>query len=407
MKPIDDIRAWHLQLAVLAAAVVHALGITIYLNAMPIRPEPMPLKPPTVLTLAAPPPVQPTPPAVRQQLPAVPLAPPKATPPPAVETPTPAPSEPLPDLPHVAVPKTEEPPILEKPTPSIEPETPKPVPVEKRSPVPVPQRKPARPVAKAPPAPAVQPTPAPPPAAVTAAVAPRTIEDLTPAEKTEILTEFYVNRKENWLPVFETALHARAWLNLGFIDPTAIEEQPELYLEGLNQFMDVHGPFAGEVDPDAPLTIQEKEDILSNGFFEETGPLTVQEVDADLEKMIALGTERFIGRRVTSLKALTRRERWALIEQLYKDDPRFEVGIIDPHADPDFADMCFGGGYRHLLPVGHEVEFCEVAPLTVQEVEATLKKMLREQQQSGFGRDPAGVPPERPPDEGATETMDP
>lgn len=378
MRPIGDIRFWHVPSAIIAAAAVHVFGITLYLHAMPTRSTSTP--PPSILVLGAPPPPRPTPPEVRQQLPAVPLTTPKALAPPPPE-----PIDLVPDLPMVPIPKVEEPPVPTEP----EPEPPKPAPVETAEAVPVPQRKPAppkRPVATvAPPTPSPAAPAAPASSATTAATGTRTIADLTPAEKEEMLTEFYVNRKENWLPSFTSPLHARAWLDLGFIDPKGIEDRPEVYADGLNQFMDVHGPLPGAVDPDAPLTIQEKEGILGNGFFDESGPLTVQEVDADLTKLIALGTERFIGRAVKSIRKLTARERGALIEQLYKDDPRWEHGIVDPNADPDLVDMCFEGGLKHLLPTGHELDFCEIAPLTVYEVEATLKKMLREQQGTGAG----------------------
>jgi len=385
MNPVYDFRTWHLPVAVLLAATIHVFGIALYLNAMPVRSTPPP-SPPVVVVLRAPPP-EPTPPDVRQRFPAVPLAPPKALPPP------PVPIDLVPDLPMVPIPELEEPPVPKEPKPVLEPVPPKPAPVERAETVPVPQRKPRppkRPAANAPPPKAAP--PAPHASATPAAATPRrTIEDLTPAERQEMLTEFYVNRKENWLPGFTSPLHARVWLDLGFIDPEAEEDQPELYADGLNQFMDVHAPAPGTVDPDAPLTIQEKEAILGNGFFDESGPLTVQEVDADLTKLIALGTERFIGRAVKSIRNLTARERGALIEQLYKDDPRWEHGIVDPNADPDLVDICFESGLKHLLPLGQDLDFCEIAPLTVQEVEATLKKMLREHQQSGVGGGASGA----------------
>jgi hypothetical protein len=62
---MDDIRQWHIGLAILVAAAIHALSTGLYLTLQ--RPTPVTLPPPPLIVRLPPP----APPAIRQELPAV------------------------------------------------------------------------------------------------------------------------------------------------------------------------------------------------------------------------------------------------------------------------------------------------------------------------------------------------
>ena len=370
MTPVGDIRVWHLQFAVLVAATIHVVIVTAYLNLPSFRTAPPP-PPPTIVLRDTPPPAKPTPPDVKRRLPAVPITRPQA------RTPPPTPAKPV--LPQVTLPKSEEPPIPVEPEPFLD-FAPEPLPIE--TPAPVPKPKPAAPPKQVAETKPLEKAATPPSDSAESKDPPRTIEDLTPSEKQTMLEEYYLDRKENWNPLFENRDHAWAWLDLGVIDPTAPETQPEVYLEGLNQFMDVHGPQPGEVDPTAKESNPELYEESDTQFAAHDGPLTVQEIEATLKSAVSWGTQQIIGRNVEDVKDLTAGERQALIDHYYRDDPRLAQGIIDPTSPPDMIALCSDEEYGHLAPTQRD-EFCNLSPPTKQEIEETLKKMLRERQSGG------------------------
>lgn len=321
MRSLDDIRPWHLHLALLVAVTIHTMALTLYLNVLPFLSRPPPSAPPIVV-LRTPPPATPT--QMQQRLPkvALPRAVPRTPPPVVQSTPAPAPVLPTVALPKPeAPPKPEELPKLEEPPKPLE-AVPAPKPVTKAIPV---EKKIAEP-------PARSPSPA---SAVKTKGSERTVDDLTPAEKHKMLIEYYVDNKNNWPSSVENRDQALAWFGLGFIDPTWVENQPELYGEGGQNVVD-HGPLPGEVDP---TWVENQPELYGQGgqHVDDHGPLP---------------------------------------------------GEVDPTSPPDIIDLC---GDRSDLAPTNAGEFCELSPMTVQEARETLKKMLAAQRSKGHAR-PAGTP---------------
>jgi hypothetical protein len=462
---MDDIRQWHVMFAILVAATIHTVAVTLYLAF--VRPAASPILPPPLIFLRSPPP------------PAVTLPPEIATPPDADIPPIAAPAY-DPDLPSVTLRRAEEPPppepVVEKKPPEpldltqfevLPPRKPEPLDLTQfevlppDKPVPVPKAK------LAPPQIAAAPVPQPAPLARREALAAKTpnlsaakgaplpsgirwpekVEDLTPAQKHQLLTEYYVDDKSNWEPWHRNRDDAWRRLDLGFVDPTAppdfVDLEERLDLRPPN--WDPHeGPRTGQeleetlrklvaagtrrmlgvdvasvnaltyaqrqkllrthykddprwaigiVDPTAPpdfIDLEERQDLRPLNWDPHEGPLTVQDLNAALEKLVQLGTQQFIGRTVRSAKELSYGERQIILEKYYGKDPRWQIGIIDPTVPPDLLDL----GERQDVSGGGYIE--EESPLTVQEVEETLKKMLTrklEEQGSAPRTDPPPATP--------------
>jgi hypothetical protein len=113
------------------------------------------------------------------------------------------------------------------------------------------------------------------------------------------------------------------------------------------------------------------------------GPLTVQELEATLEKLVALGTQQIIGRNVRSARELTYGERQDILRRYYKDDPRWQIGVIDPTVPPDHIDLLTDPSYFDRRPQGYDEN---ERPLTVEEVDETLHKMLDKKLRAQDGR---------------------
>jgi hypothetical protein len=351
---MDDIRQWHIGVAILVAAAIHALSTGLYLSLL--RPAPTPTLPPPLI-VRLPPPAS-APPAIRQELPAVAM--PQPAPPP-VPVPLPAP---MPALPTIALPETEEPP------PAVEPEpTPQPLDLTQFdlpevAMVPVPRPKPAPPPVQAVPAPA--PRPAAPPVAAPPVAAetspqtarpvqrtatgriiarwPRHVEELSPTQRRRLLEEHYIDNKANWQPWYESRDDAWRRLNMGFADPTAPYDIIDL------------------MDPS-------NRDKRPPGWDINVGPITMQEAEAALKEMVAAGTKAIIGRDVKSINNLSFRERNVLLKERFGNDHRWMVGFVDPKAK------------KHYLEKEAESAIAEAIgmtqpPLTVQEIEETLDRLV-------------------------------
>lgn len=473
---MDDIQQRHVFLAVLAAATVHAVAMTVYLSAQ--RPAtPPPLRPPIMLLRSPPPPA---------------AALPEAPPAPRVAQ-EPAPPEPVrapaydPDLPSVTLRKPPETPVMEEFETVITP-LPEPTPPPKADPEPLPEPKPVDltqfEVPPAPPVPVPRPKPAPPrtrtaatapvpkasprparesgPADATASSAtgsptvsagpagtgagnvgivwPHSVEQLTEPQKQQLLTEYYVDDKSHWEPWHETREDALRRLQMGFVDPKAEMDEID-YADPANAYLRPPG-----WDPhDGPLTVQELEETLKKLVAADTksvigrdvksvsdlryserqkllkkhyakdprwkigvvdpkapideieladpsraadrplnwdpheGPLTVQDLQATLEKFVQLGTQHIIGRNVRSVRELTYGERQDILRRYYKDDPRWKIGVVDTQAGDDLIDKGMDAYLRE-------------SPLTIQEVDKTLREMLDRKLRQQDGRSPYDPP---------------
>jgi len=459
---MDDIQQRHVLLAVLAAATVHAVAMTVYLSTRHAVP-PLPLRPPLILLQSPPPPPAALPQASTPQ----PTAPAKPIEAPAYD----------PELPSVTLRKAEETPVMEEfetvitplpePAPPPKPEpVPEPKPLDltqfevpQIAPVPVPRPKPA------PPRPRMSATAPVPRAAprlpgetgeTTAGAAaasigkstsavpwPHNVEQLTPVQKQELLAEYYVDDKSHWEPWYETRDDAQRRLDMGFVDPTAPLDE-----------IDLQDPSNAHLRPpnwdpnEGPLTVQELEETLKKlvaagtkavlgrdvasvkdlryserqkllkkhyakdprwaigvvdpkagadqvdledpayaadrplNWDPNEGPLTVQELEATLEKLVRLGTQQIIGRKVRSVRELTNDERQDILHLYYKDDPRWKIGVVDPNARPDLIDLDSDLN-----------EYLRETPLTVQEVDETLREMLGKKLQEQEGRGLDDPPP--------------
>lgn len=373
---MDDIRQWHLMFAVLVAATIHTVAVTLYLSL--VRPPANPVLPPTIVFLQSPPP------------PAVILPPEPQTPPDADIPPIAAPAY-DPNLPSVTLRRAEEPPPPE-PVTIVEPEPvplpepvpeplPKPEPLDLTQfedlppdePAPIPQAKPTPPQIAAAPIPRAAPlarreasaepnsnAPSGPATTRSSPSAdsvpwPAKVEDLSPIQKQQLLTEFYVDDKSNWEPWYESRDDAWRRLDMGFYDPTA---------------------------PLDTLDLQERQDLQPIGWDENEGPLTVQELEETLKKLVASGLESVLGRKVERVSALTQVERQRLLKAHYKDDPRWAIGIVDPQAGDDVHEI--HGRDWVLQPIGWDEN---ATPLTVQEVEAALEKLVKLGTTFMIGRD--------------------
>jgi len=367
---MDDIRQWHMMFAILVAATIHTLAVTLYLAF--VRPPAKPLLPPPVIFLRSPPP------------PAVTLPPEITTPPDADIPPVAAPAY-DPDLPAVTLRRAEEPP---PPEPLVEKKPlepldltqfevlPPPEPLDlpqlevlpPDEPVPVPQAKPAPPPVAA--APVPRPAPlarrealnAPPTGATSAQSSPSAgtvrwpekVEDLSPVQKQQLLNEYYIDDKSNWKDWYETRDDAVRGLNMGFVDTTA---------------------------PPDFVDLEERLDLQPPDWDPHEGPLTVQELEETLKKLVASGLEKVLGRKIDRVSALTYAERQRLLQAYYKDDPRWAIGIVDPNAPPDFIDLEERPDLQPPDWDPHE------GPLTVQYLNATLEKLVKLGAQYMIGRD--------------------
>lgn len=371
---MDDIRNRHILLAVLAAATVHAVAMTVYLSRLHLSVPPLPSRPPVILLQSPPPPAA-----------VLPETPPDASALQSMANTKPIEAPPYdPDLPSVTFLKPQETPVMEefetvitplpepapppKPEPAPQPE-PKPVDltqfeVPQIEPVPVPPPKPARPRTQT----AVKPVPrtSPRPAAAngpgvnTAATAPpgtgtgaagvpwpRRVEQLSATQRKELLTEYYVDDKSHWEPWHETREDAIRRLNMGFVDPTAPLDEIDL------------------ADPSNAY-------LRPPDWDPNEGPLTVQELEETLKKLVAAGTKAVIGRDVGSVDDLRYSERQKLLKKHYAKDPRWRIGVVDPKASLDEIELADPSRQadRPLSWDPHE------GPLTVQELEATLEKLV-------------------------------
>jgi hypothetical protein len=102
---------------------------------------------------------------------------------------------------------------------------------------------------------------------------------------------------------------------------------------------------------------------------------------------VKLGTAYMIGRDVRSAKALTHEERQIILKKYFGDNLRWQLGVIDPSVPPDYIDVADPSG-QHLRPAGwdpHE------SPLSIQEIEQTLRKMLDRKLEEQKARDAAGA----------------
>jgi hypothetical protein len=336
---MDDIRQWHIGLAILVAAAIHAVSTGLYLTLQ--RPTPATFPPPPLIVR-----LPPAPPAIRQELPAVAMP----RPPAPVPVPLPAPE---PALPTVALPETEEPPPAEPvPVPAPQPLDLTQFDLPEIATVPVPRPKPAPPaVAAAPAAPAQTQAPAAAPATTLPsgrklARWPRRVEELSPTQRRRLLEEHYIDNKATWEPWYKNRDDAWRRLNMGFADPTAPYDIIDL------------------MDPS-------NRDKRPPGWDINVGPITVQEAETALKEMVAAGTKAIIGRDVKSINNLSFRERNVLLKQRFGDDHRWMVGFVDPKAKPDYlAREGESGGINFANPNGM------LAPLTVQEIEETLDRIV-------------------------------
>ena len=104
-----------------------------------------------------------------------------------------------------------------------------------------------------------------------------------------------------------------------------------------------------------------------------------------MTKAVASGTAGVIGRNVAAVDELNDAERDAILEKHYKNDPRWEYGIVDPTAPPDHIDLLQKDA-KH--PPGWN---SNEAVLTIQEIEETLKMML-DKKPAEQSAAPAGAP---------------
>ena len=355
---MQDIRQWQMLFAILVAATIHTVAITVYMALTnPLEIEK--ILPPIILLRSPPPPPAPIPPQAQPQAADKPQYAPAFDPDlPSITLYEPAEPEPAPlDLTQLEVPVVE-------PVPEVEPE-PKPQPLDLTQfevpvtePVPVPQRKPPPPrVAKtpAPPPPASQRS-APSAAPASAAVHwPERVDLLTTAQQRQLLTEYYVDDKSKWDPAFTSRDDAIRYLDMGFIDPSA----PQDY-----------------------IVLEDNPAYLAPGVDPHEGPLTMQELEETLARLVAAGTKRFIGRDASSVFNLSYAERQAILKAHYADDPRWAIGVIDTRA-PD------NSGVYGLA--SSETDVSETSPLTVQELNETLARLVKWGTMPIIGRKVASV----------------
>lgn len=305
-----------------------------------------------------------------------------------------------------------------------------PAPVPRAKPA-APAPKPAA-VTAIPPPPSLSPREAPP--AVPAAPAsptgsktanwPSRVESLTPSQRKQLLTEHYIDNKGNWADWYQSKDDAWRRLNMGFVDPKAAPDSIDVevqYKHARPPGWTPHvGPFtvqeleaalkemiaAGtkdiigrDVASIVNLTYRERQILLKKRFpndprwligvvnpkappdhmdrvrstpsFEAPAiPLTVQDLEETLVRAVASGTAGVIGRNVASVDELNDAERDAILEKHYKNDPRWEYGIVNPKAPPDHIDLIEKHAKRPPGWTPNE------AVLTIQEIEETLKMML-------------------------------
>jgi hypothetical protein len=360
-------RDWHTAAAVLFSAAIHAVVAAFYLSMAPSVPLPEPPAPVLEVDLAAldPPPPEPQPqqeppppaPPPRAQAPAP--APPAALPPPP--SPVPSPVPPAAAAPEIPPPPPAPEPALDLPPVPAQPDSAEVVLV----PAPVPRAKPAAPAA----------APAPKPAAVTAAPPasesspakpaapsgsktatwPSRVENLTPSQRKQLLTEHYIDNKANWADWYQSKDDAWRRLNMGFVDP---KSGPD--------YIDMEGTYKRS---------------RPAGWTDHMGPFTVQELEKALKEMVAAGTKDIIGRDVASIVNLTYRERQILLKKRFPDDPRWLIGVVNPKAPPDYMDRV------RSTPSFEE----PVVPLTVQDLEETLRRQVVSGTAGIIGRDVASV----------------
>ncbi len=88
-----------------------------------------------------------------------------------------------------------------------------------------------------------------------------------------------------------------------------------------------------------------------------------------------LGTQQIIGRKVRSVRELTNDERQDHpASYITSDDPRWKIGVVDPNAPPDLIDLD-----------SNLSKYLRETPLTIQEVDETLRKMLDKKLQEQDG----------------------
>ena len=255
---------------------------------------------------------------------------------------------------------------------------------------------------------------------------PSRIENLTPSQRKQLLNEYYIDNKANWADWYQSKDDAWRRLNMGFVDPKAapdyIDMQGSYKSSRPAGWTDHMGPFTvqelekalkemvaagtkqfigrdvasvvnltyrerqillkrrfpndprwliGIVNPEAPPDYMDKGRRPVN-FAKPIVPLTVQDLEETLKQAVASGTAGVIGRNVASADELNDSERDAILKEHYKDDPRWEYGIVDPTAPPDHIDLLSGD--RDHPPGWNPNE----AVLTVQEIDETLQKMLNQ-----------------------------
>jgi hypothetical protein len=265
---------------------------------------------------------------------------------------------------------------------------------------------------------------------------PRRVEELSPTQQRRLLEEHYIDNKANWQPWYQSRDDAWRRLNMGFANPKApydiidmiepsrrdllppgfdINVGPLTVQEGeaalkemiaagtkaiigrdvksinnlsfrerdvllKKHFGDDPRWMIGFVDPKAKKDYleQEAESKIAEAIGMTHAPLTVQEIEETLDRLVALGTGHVIGRNVETADELNDGERDALLRKYYENDPRWARGIIDPTVPLDHLDPAM------IKPAGWDEN---EAVLTIQEVEETLRKMLeqklREQDTAG------------------------
>lgn len=271
---------------------------------------------------------------------------------------------------------------------------------------------------------------------------PSRIEALSPTQRQRLLHEHYLDNKSNWAGWYKSRDDAWRRLNMGFADPKAKLNQVDLMdpsnkdkrplgwdinegpltvqeLEAALKEMVAAGTKAligrdvksinnlshrerhillerrfgndprwlvGIVDPKAKPDHLAREDygVNSAGMQNYVAPLTVQEVEETLDRLVALGTGHVIGRNVATADELNDGERDALLKKYYENDPRWELGIIDPTVPVDHLDESLGKNPAKRDP--------NEPVLTIQEVEETLRKLLEQKlrEQSAAPTTPAG-----------------
>lgn len=271
---------------------------------------------------------------------------------------------------------------------------------------------------------------------------PSRIEELSPTQRQRLLHEHYLDDKANWAGRYASRDDAWRRLNMGFADPKAKLNQVDLMdpsnkdkrpigwdinqgpltvqeLEAALKEMVAAGTKAligrdvksinnlshrerhillerrfgndprwlvGIVDPKAKPDHLAREDygVNSAGMQNYVAPLTVQEVEETLDRLVALGTGHVIGRNVATADELNDGERDALLKKYYENDPRWELGIIDPTVPVDHLDESLGKNPAKRDP--------NEPVLTIQEVEETLRKLLEQKlrEQSAAPTTPAG-----------------